>query len=166
MAIFGRRKSEPPRPVNPFLEPSPAPEKPAVAEKPALPPRPAGRPAAGERKRSHRIGLSVSEGEQEVWTAAAERDGYTSLARWCRDAIASRVAAAGETRESAAAGAEIARLRADLGRVGANLNQVARELNTAAKTDGERPSVAEVQLAITGVRVELGRVRAWTVEQR
>lgn len=120
----------------------------------------AGRPAMGDAKRTHRVGISLSADELEAWRHLAEADGRGSVARWARERVMSSLA----LRElgHSELGGEVAGLRADLGRVGNNLNQIARALNVAERGGPEGPSSAELLSAIEATRAELAEIRAWT----
>lgn len=122
-----------------------------------------GRPARGDAKRTHRVGLSLSADEFEGWSAFAQLDGYSSLARWARDRVNGTLNQALLHRLGATKGmSDAARLRGDLAKVGSNLNQVARALNVAERGGPGGPSVSEVLAAVDATRRELAAVRAWT----
>lgn len=120
----------------------------------------AGRPAMGDAKRTHRVGISLSADELEAWRHLAEVDGRGSVARWARERVMSSLA----LRElgHSELGGELAGLRADLGRVGNNLNQIARALNVAERGGPEGPSAGDLLSAIEATRAELAEIRAWT----
>lgn len=133
----------------------------AQLEQPDSAPRTtAGRPAMGDAKRTHRVGISLSADELDAWRHLAEADGRGSVARWARERVMSSLA----LRElgHSELGGEVAGLRADLGRVGNNLNQIARALNVAERGGPEGPSSAELLSAIEATRAELAEIRAWT----
>lgn len=125
--------------------------------------RGAGRPAMGEAKRTHRVGISLSDDEHAAWSAAAEAEGAGSLARWARERVTSALALAQLGHSDL--GGEVAALRADLGRVGNNLNQVARALNLAECGGSEGPAPGEVLAVVDAARAQLAEIRAWTRRQ-
>ena len=142
--------------------PDPAPALSAPAPAPAPPKRRAGRPARGDAKRTHRVGLSLSADEHAQWAACAAEDGSSSVARWARDRVASTL---GQGAFATPGSGEVAALRADLNRAGNNLNQIARALNVAERGGPEGPSLAEVADTLEQMRRELATIRAWTREQ-
>lgn len=156
--------------VNPYLSAGPpasnvAPEPfDAGLESPGASPRGrAGRPSRGDDKRTHRVGLSLSDREFEEWSVTAQLDGYSSIARWVRDRVQGTLNQRALHQLGAVKGmSDAARLRGDLAKVGSNLNQVARALNAAERGGPEGPSHSKVLEAVDATRRELAAVRAWT----
>ncbi|MGP5641566.1 plasmid mobilization relaxosome protein MobC [Brachybacterium tyrofermentans] len=123
----------------------------------------AGRPARGDAKRTHRVGISLSADELEVWHHLAQTSGRGSVARWARERVMSSIAL--QELGHSDVGGEVAGLRADLGRVGNNLNQIARALNTAERSGADGPTSGEVLTAVAVAREQLAEIREWTRRQ-
>ena len=113
----------------------------------------AGR-SRGGAKRDRRVLLALSQVEQDLITAAADRAGV-SRAQWMREVAltATGVAVEDETAETAVIGQPAA---AELKRIGRLLNQAVRASNTAAKAGHPMPAglteaVIDCREAIDGV---------------
>lgn len=193
MALFGRRERDEKRPPNPFLRPRddgleavPTADVPPAEPDHNQVPSPAfveptdatggpangssarahghaGRPAMGENKRTHRVGISVNSKELELLKLCAAQDGNKSVARWVRDRILNSLAI--EALSYRGYGSELPQLRGALNKVGNNLNQIARALNVAERGGPDAPSTDEVLAAVDAVRAEIGEIRAWTRRQ-
>ncbi|MGP5387989.1 MULTISPECIES: plasmid mobilization relaxosome protein MobC [Brachybacterium] len=120
----------------------------------------AGRPARGDAKRTHRVGISLSADELEAWQHLAQTSGRGSVARWARERVTSSISL--HELGHSDVGGEVAGLRADLGRVGNNLNQIARALNTAERGGADGPGNADVFAAVDAAREQLAAIREWT----
>ncbi|MGP9604919.1 plasmid mobilization relaxosome protein MobC [Brachybacterium sp. AOP42-C2-15] len=120
----------------------------------------AGRPARGDAKRTHRVGISLSADELEVWQHLAQTAGRGSVARWARERVTSSIAL--HELGHSDVGGEVAGLRTDLGRVGNNLNQIARALNTAERGGADGPTSDEVFAVVAAAREQLAEIREWT----
>lgn len=153
MALFSRKKTSSPSPVNPFVaagqqlkEQRAREAAEAEAARVVYEPRKGGRPTV-ENPRTKRVSLSLSDHEHEALVAAA---GGRRVSVWARERLLESLAAG----PAQGAGVEVARLRADLGRVGSNLNQLVRAVNS-----GQTVPSTELLDAVQATREELARVR-------
>lgn len=153
MALFSRKKTSPPSPVNPFVaagqqlkEQREREAAEAEAARVVYEPRKGGRPTV-DNPRIKRVSLSLSDQEHETLVAAA---GGRRVSVWARERLLESLT----TDPAPVVGVEMARLRADLGRVGSNLNQLVRAVNS-----GQTVPSAELLEAVQATREELVRVR-------
>lgn len=153
MALFSRKKTSLPAPVNPFVaagqqlkEQREREAAEAEAARVVYEPRKGGRPTV-ENPRTKRVSLSLSDQEYEALVAAAEG---RRVSVWAREVLLEGL----DTSEVSHIASEVARLRADLGRVGSNLNQLVRAVNS-----GQTVPSAELLEAVQATREELARVR-------
>lgn len=153
MALFSRKKTSPPSPVNPFVaagqqlkEQREREAAEAEAARVVYEPRKGGRPTV-ENPRTKRVSLSLSDQEHEALVAAAEG---RRVSVWAREVLLEKL----DTSEVSHMPGEVARLRADLGRMGSNLNQLVRAVNS-----GQIVPSAELLDAVQATREELARVR-------